>query len=198
MQIVLRDDDPRCGTLALEGWSVVERSWAAHLDVRDLDVEALTRYVARVQSSWSVRELGVMDVPAALALDLLTRDDYPGGAATRHTPLDSVTALPNPKRRAFGVFDSHDLLIAMTYADIDGNEAEVDFTVVRADLRRLGLGLAVKAASILALARAGVERMRTGGADGNAAILTANDRVGFILDEHWLTFELIEHVPESM
>ncbi|WFR67918.1 hypothetical protein P9139_05935 [Curtobacterium flaccumfaciens] len=75
----------------------------------------------------------------------------------------------------------------MTFVDIEGTKAETQFTVVHRAWRGQGLGIAVKAASVLALAAEGVTQFRTGGSADNLAILRANDAVGYIQDEEWVT-----------
>lgn len=55
-------------------------------------------------------------------------------------------------------------------------------------MRGLGLGTAVKAASILSLVREGVDVFRTGGAEKNRVILRSNQHLGYRVDEEWLTF----------
>lgn len=56
-----------------------------------------------------------------------------------------------------------------------------------ADHRGQGLGAAVTAASVLALAAEGYDHFRTGGSGDNAAIVAANHTVGYVLDAEWLT-----------
>ena len=46
---------------------------------------------------------------------------------------------------------------------------------------------ALKAFAVLQLVRLGVRTLRTGGSSDNVASLAANARVGFVVDEHWLT-----------
>ncbi|MEG8034485.1 hypothetical protein QP157_03855 [Sphingomonas sp. LR61] len=75
----------------------------------------------------------------------------------------------------------------MTFVDVDGTEAETHFTVVHRAWRSRGLSIAVKAASVLVLAAEGVTRFRTGGSADNTAILRANDAVGYVRDEEWVT-----------
>lgn len=53
--------------------------------------------------------------------------------------------------------------------------------------RGLGLGSAVKAASVVALAAEGHCYFCTGGSADNAASLAANRSVGYVVDEEWLT-----------
>jgi predicted GNAT family acetyltransferase len=185
--IVLRSDDARVPTLLADGWAVSARSWAAQLDLTGGEDPLLRAAVDRLDDSIQVRELRHEDVSAALELDRVTAGDYPGGAATAHRPITAVTASPTPSRRAFGAFDPDGRLVAMTYLDVDGAAAEVDFTVVAGDRRGRGVGTGLKAASLLVLAADGIASVRTGGSDDNAAILAANDVLGFVVDEHWLT-----------
>lgn len=64
---------------------------------------------------------------------------------------------------------------------------ETDFTVVAGGWRGAGLGTAVNAASVLALASEGFVSFRTGGSAANPASIAANRAVGYALDEEWVT-----------
>lgn len=166
---------------------MVARSWAAELDLRDVDRRLLRDFVGRVTPETDVRELDGGDVDAVVQLDAATAGDYPGGVATRHDRLTPDRAVPSAAHRGFGAFTSAGDLGAMTFVDLDGERAEIDFTVVAADRRGRGLGTAVKSAAVLALIDAGVRFVRTGGSAENAAIRSINDALGFVIDEHWVT-----------
>lgn len=47
----------------------------------------------------------------------------------------------------------------------------------------------MKAASLLALAGEGFTRFRTGGSADNEAIIRANDALGYLRDEEWVTLD---------
>lgn len=183
----MRSDDARFPELEARGWVVASRSWAGQLTAPRVDVHALETLVQRVRRHGNVREIGDADLRSVVALDSATLADYPGGAATQHTPLTMSTARVLPTRRGFGLFDDSGRALAVTFVDIDGNRAETDFTVVAAEFRGLGIGSAVKATAVLALLRDGVEVFRTGGAAENSAILASNISLGYVLDEEWVT-----------
>ncbi|WP_083402953.1 GNAT family N-acetyltransferase [Curtobacterium sp. MCBA15_008] len=183
--IVLLIQAPRRAALEAEGWVVVARSFGAQLDSNSINVERLQAMVA--QAEGTVREITDTDVDAVLHLDAATVEDYPGSAATQHAALDRRAATPSASRRAFGAFVPDAELVAMTFVDIDGADAETQFTVVHRAWRGRGLSVAVKAASVLALTAEGVTRFRTGGSADNAAILRANDALGYVRDEEWVT-----------
>jgi predicted GNAT family acetyltransferase len=185
--IVLPADAPERRTLEADGWTVEARSFGAELDAGRIDRSGLATMVERVRDDVTVRELDTDDVRAVLELDRLTADDYPGSVATRHEPLDRLRATPSPERRAFGAVTADGAVVAMTFVDVDGARAETDFTVVHGSWRGQGLGTAVKAASVLALTAAGVARFRTGGSLENTGILRANDALGYVRDEEWVT-----------
>ncbi len=185
---VLRSDDPRVPALAAAGWRTTARSFGAQLDVRDLDEERLRARRDRV-APLVVRELRDADLPAVRALDAATVRDYPGGAATRHAALTDATAALHHARRAFGALTPDGRLLGLTYLDRDADAVETDFTVVDAAFRGRGIGVAVKAASVLALAHDGVRRFRTGGSADNAAIIAAGIALGYRRDEEWVTLE---------
>lgn len=185
--LVLRSDDPRCERLLRAGWRLRHRSWAAQLEAAAVDVERLTGLVAAVTGIVALRELRDADAEAVLRLDARTLADYPGGPATRPEPMDRGRARPSGVRRGFGAFDAAGALLGMSWCDIEGEAVETDVTVVEAALRGRGVGTALKAFSILALLRDGARRFRTGGAEENAAVLAANRRLGYAVDEWWWT-----------
>lgn len=186
-QIVMRSDDARRHALVAAGWVVTSRSWAAELATARVSIDVLSVLTERGRRAGSVREMVDADLGSVLALDSATLADYPGGVATQHVALTPSTARVTGTRRAFGIIDDDGRALAVTYLDVAGGRAETDFTVVAADHRGRGLGTAVKAASVLTLARDGVEVFRTGGSAENAAILRANLRLGYVVDEEWLT-----------
>lgn len=186
-KIVLPAGAPERVELEAGGWTVVARSFGAQLDADRIDHARLSALVSR--AAGTVRELDAGDVDAVLRLDAVTADDYPGSIATQHEPLDRSTAMPSDSRRAFGAFATDGPLVAMTYVDVDGAAAETGFTVVHPGTRRHGLGVAVKAASVLQLVADGVARFRTGGSLENTGILRANDALGYVRDEEWVTLE---------
>ncbi|MDM7888024.1 GNAT family N-acetyltransferase [Curtobacterium sp. RHCJP20] len=114
-------------------------------------------------------------------------DDYPGGVAPRHEQLDNDAATPTAGRRASGAFAADGSLVAMTSVEVDGADAETDFTVVHPSHRGRGIGTALKVWSVLALQREGVRRFRTGGSAENVAIQRANAVLGYVQDEEWVT-----------
>ncbi|HET7397427.1 MAG TPA: acetyltransferase [Intrasporangium sp.] len=141
----------------------------------------------------AARELTGEDAAAILELDAAMAQDYPGGVATSHMPLTVASAVLTGRRRAFGVFGYRDELLAMTFADLDGATAEIDFTVVAAPWRGLGVGTGLKAASLLALIEDGIESVRTGGSADNHAIIRANTTIGFVIDQEWVTLTAPAH-----
>lgn len=181
---MLRSDDPERSRLEAAGWRVVAESWGAGL-VLDETTRDRLRPLA-VAPGLVVRELDAGDVPAMLALAAATACDYPGDVATQPPPLTAAGAMPSPVRRGFGVLDAS-RLVAMTLLDVAGDSAEVDVTVVASTHRGRGLATAVKAASLLRLADDHVRVVRTGGSADNPAIIAANHRLGFVVDERWVT-----------
>lgn len=183
----MRSDDARRSRLEAAGWGVTSRSWAAQLTASRANVDTLSALLQHGRRHGDIREIGDADLTSVLALDSATLSDYPGGVATQHSALTMSTARVTRARRGFGVFDDDGRTLAVTFVDIDGLCAETDFTVVAAEYRGLGIGSAVKAASLLALLRDGIEVFRTGGAAENAAILASNRSLGYQVDEEWVT-----------
>ncbi|MEN0025039.1 MAG: GNAT family N-acetyltransferase [Microbacterium sp.] len=185
---VLRADDQRVPALLEAGWRITARSWAAQLDADRADRRVLRQLVERV-APVVVQELRAADLPAVLALDAATVDDYPGSVATQHEALTGSSAALSRTRRGFGAWTPSGDLVGTTYLDVDGDTVETAFTVVARDHRGRGIGTALKAASVLALLDEHVVRFRTGGSDDNPAIIAAGTAVGYRRDEEWVTLE---------
>ncbi|MCS5715568.1 acetyltransferase [Herbiconiux sp. CPCC 205716] len=185
---VMRADSPERAGLEGRGWVVVARSWGAGLVIDERMRDRLRERVRDVHPL-ALRELGPGDVDAVLALDRETLDDYPGDVATAHDALTVESATPAPAHRGWGVFAAPGL-VAMSFLSLGAlacDATETDFTVVDGTWRDRGLGAAVKAASVLALADEGRRMFRTGGSFDNPASIAANRAVGYRLDEEWLT-----------
>ncbi|GAA4852741.1 hypothetical protein GCM10023221_35720 [Luteimicrobium xylanilyticum] len=190
-KIVVPASSPQARAALARGARVIARSWGAQLDADTVDPRRLDEIQQAVAGVAALRALTPADLAAILRLDDRTRSDYPGDVATMHQPLTPETATPTDRRPAFGATVGVEL-IAMTFVEVDENHAETDFTVVAPTWRSRGLSTAVKALSVSALGRAGVRRFRTGGSFENAAIMAANDRLGYVRDEEWLTLAVPE------
>lgn len=91
----------------------------------------------------------------------------------------------------FGAFAEDGRLIGMTFVDVETTPAaaDTDFTVVVPEYRGRHIATALKAASLLTLTERGIQVFRTGGSADNTAILSADARLGYTIDEHWVTLE---------
>lgn len=116
-----------------------------------------------------------------------TLGDYPGDVATAHAPLTPENAVPTEARRWWGAFAADGQLAGITFVVIETQVVETDFTVVDVSRRGRGIGVAVKAASVLALLDEGCTRFRTGGDADDAASLGTSLALDYGVDEEWLT-----------
>jgi len=189
--LVLRSDDPRRSDLEARGFTVVGESWGARLVLGDPpDLTVCRRAVARAQSAG----LRILELTAESAADLhelerANHEDYPVTPATAHAVLDAAAtvALWTGGTRVFGAFDQHRLLGATAISLQDGR-AETEFTSVLRDHRGRGIGAAVKAASVIALAETGTRVFGTGGAAVNDASLGVNRALGYRITERWFSY----------
>ena len=67
---------------------------------------------------------------------------------------------------------------------------ETEFTSVDPAHRRKGLAVAVKAASIIALAADDVRIFGTGGAEANSGSIRMNEHLGYSIEERWLSLTM--------
>lgn len=189
---VVREDDPRCRELESLGYRMVGESWGARLRLPAPQSLALARAaVARAQAAGIiVRELGPEAAVALHDLETANHADYPFTPATAHRLLglaETRTLWVNGKR-VFGALHGSQLIAATVIAQTD-DFGETGFTSVLADYRSRGIGRAVKAASILALADDGVTTFGTGGAGINEASLKVNTALGYALEERWRSYQ---------
>ena len=189
---ILRAEDPEVAELCSSEWEITARSFGAVLHAKDIRPSELMGFLLGVQPI-EIRELLASDSPAILELDHLTESDYPGGVATAHTPLDTETSVATLEHPGFGAFAEDGRLIGMTFVDVETAHgsavADTDFTVVVPEYRGRHIATALKAASLLTLTERGIQVFRTGGSADNTAILSADARLGYTIDEHWVTLE---------
>lgn len=188
---VVQSTEPRAADLAAAGWRVVAESWGARLRLADPpDLTAAHAAVAAATLlGHDVQELGPGWSAAVTGLERDTHDDYPAGPATSvpERTEDDVRALWAGGARVFGAVRGGEL-VAVTVIRQADDRAETDFTSVRRDHRRQGLAVAVKAASVVALAADGARVFGTGGAQVNAGSIRMNERLGYRIEERWLAF----------
>ncbi|MDJ0325332.1 hypothetical protein QMG61_16320, partial [Cryobacterium sp. PH31-AA6] len=152
---VVQSNDPRAQELTQAGYVVVGESWGARLrlsDPPDLWRQAAAVAAATAQG-FTIQELDASWAPQVAALEALNYDDYPFTPATavpRRSEADML-GLWTSGYRLFGA--NHDgLLAAVTVINQDAGRGETEFTSVHPSYRRIGLAIAVKGASITALA----------------------------------------------
>jgi GNAT superfamily N-acetyltransferase len=190
---VILATDPRNRELGDAGYELVAESWGARLRLSeppDLDLTVAHEAVRRAElAGLTVRELDESLAPALHALEEANGADYPDTPATPPRLLneDDTRRLWSEGCRIFGALDNG-VLVGATVIKEGDDRAETAFTSVLAPYRRRGIGTAVKAASIIALASQGVRLFGTGGATVNAASLRANEALGYVVEERWLSY----------
>jgi GNAT superfamily N-acetyltransferase len=162
---------------------------------------ALFERAIAVALAWgaAVREVGADDADALVALEAANLADYPAAPAnlpTRRSAAQFVEEFA-AGGRAFGAFAAGgrafaagavEGLVAATFVVPAGDRWETSFTSVLSPWRRKGLGAAVKAASIVALARDGARTFGTGGAAVNIASLRTNQALGYRIEPLWRSY----------
>lgn len=141
----------------------------------------------------TIAELGPEWSAALAALEAITAPDYPVTPATPHEAItaEQAAALFATGHRVFGAAVEGELVAATVMEPSPAGRpsyAETAFTSVLPAFRGRGLGAAVKAASVIALAHDGVRTFGTGGAGLNAASLGANRAVGYVVTERWRSY----------
>ena len=80
--------------------------------------------------------------------------------------------------------------MAVSVISLTAARGETEFTSVHPAYRRRGLAVAVKAASITALAEDGVRIFGTGGAQVNTGSIRMNEHLGYAIEERWLSLRM--------
>jgi len=188
---IVQSTDPRVPELVHSGYVVVGESWGARLRLGDpLELSALNAAVtAATQQGFLVRELDVGWAAQVTTLEALNYRDYPSTPATAvpHRDESDVLELWASGCRLFGAVDDGQL-VALSVITVTAARAETEFTSVHPSYRRRGLAVAVKAASIRALAHGGARLFGTGGAQVNSGSIRMNEHLGYVIEERWLSF----------
>jgi len=190
---VVQLNDPRLQHLTEVGYVVVGESWGARLRLSDPpDLTVLNAaVVAATDHGFLIEELDASWATQVTALEALNHADYPFTPATSvpHRDESDVLELWKSGYRLFGAITDGQL-VAVSVISLTTARAETEFTSVHRSFRLRGLAVAVKAASITALADEDVRIFGTGGAQINAGSIRMNDHLGYAVEECWLSLTL--------
>ena len=190
---IVQFNDPRVQHLTEAGYVVVGESWGARLRLSDPpDLSALNAaVVAATEQAFLIQELDASWAPQVTALEALNYADYPYTPATEvpHRDEADVLELWRSGCRLFGAIDDRQL-VAVSVISLTAERGETEFTSVDSSYRRRGLAVAVKAASITALADDGVRIFGTSGAQVNAGSIRMNENLGYAIEERWLSLTM--------
>ncbi|MDY7528353.1 MULTISPECIES: GNAT family N-acetyltransferase [unclassified Cryobacterium] len=187
---VVQVNDPRLKRLTEAGYVVVGESWGARLRLSDPpNLTVLNAAViAATDQGFLIEELDDSWAPQVTALEALNHADYPFTPATSVPHRDECDVLELWKSgcRLFGAITDGQL-VAVSAISLTATRAETEFTSVHRSYRRKGLAVAVKAASVTALAHDGVRIFGTGGAQVNTGSIRMNEHLGYAIEERWLS-----------
>ena len=144
--------------------------------------------VAVTGQEFLIDELDASWAPQVTALEAVNHADYTITPATSvpHRDESDVFDLWESGCRLFGAI-TDGRLVAVSVISLTAARAETEFTSVHRSYRRRGLAVAVKAASITALAYDGVRIFGTGGAQVNAGSIRMNEHLGYDIEERWVS-----------
>lgn len=189
--LILRDDDERMPGLIAAGHTVVAESWGARLRLADgFDRSPYERHLDAARArGYRVAEADRGSAQDFVRLQASVHDDYPRTPATpsREWTSEEAATLWDEGWRLFGAWAAGGELVAVTRVRRQGSRVDTEETAVARGYRRRGLGVAVKSASILALADAGGRVFATGGAGVDAGSIAMNRATGYELTERWLS-----------
>ncbi|MEB0004776.1 GNAT family N-acetyltransferase [Cryobacterium sp. 10I1] len=187
---VVQVSDPCVKRLTEAGYVVVGESWGARLRLSDPpNLTVLNAaVVAATDQGFLIEELDDSWALQVTALEALNHADYPFTPATSVPHRDECDVLELWKSgcRLFGAITDGQL-VAVSVISLTATRAETEFTSVHRSYRRKGLAVAVKAASVTALAHDGVRIFGTGGAQVNAGSIRMNEHLGYAIEERWLS-----------
>ena len=189
---IVRADDPRARELESTGYRSIGESWGVRLRLPEpLALTVEERAVARAAAEGIVvKELGAEYADALFELELANNADYPYTPATFQAPPERelIRAFWESGKRVFGALDGDELVAAVVGGVVDC-VGDNDFASVLRSHRGRGLGAAVAAAWIIALASDGVRVFAAGGANANDASLGLVRSLGFVIEEQWRSYQ---------
>ena len=175
------------------GYVVIGESWGARLRLSDppnlLPLD--TAVVEAAGQGFLIQELDASWASQVTTLEALNHGDYPYTPATSvpHRDESDFLDLWRSGYRFFGASRAGQL-VAVTVIGLTVGRAETEFTSVHRSYRRRGLAVAVKAASILALADDGIRLFGTGGAQVNSGSIRMNEHLGYVIEERWFSLAM--------
>lgn len=197
---IVRQDDRDVARLEAAGYRLGWESWGARLELPGDGLPA-NDYSELIEgpraAGYAVRELGVADDTAYLrdAFELYDaeHDSFPRTPATsvKHYDEHGFAEHVAHNRVFAAIREGRCAAITVFEAGAGPAEAETDFTLVAARFRGEGLASFLKATAIKQLAVEGVRVFSTGGALVNKPMMRANEKLGYVLEPPWGSYELV-------
>lgn len=197
---IVRQDHRDVARLEAAGYRLGWESWGARLELPEegLPVDAYAELIeGPLAAGYAVRELGTADdaayVREAFALYDAEHADFPRTPATSVKHYDEQGFAEHVARsRVFAAVRAERCAaITVFEAGAGPAEADTDFTLVAARCRGEGLASFLKAVAIKQLAAEGVRVFNTGGALVNKPMMRSNEKLGYVFEPFWGSYELV-------
>jgi len=192
---IVKSVDSKCAELEGLGYVIVGESWGAHMTLKEpLNLTTYELAINKaIENEFHLEVLSAETAEQVLELEIANNADYPFTPATEHKmpSLDSVSKLWSPNSWVFGAYKD-DLLVGVGATSRGQRGVNIDFGSVRRDYRGIGLGFAIASLGVVHHAHLGDRKFSTGGAAINEASKATIIKLGFAIDETWLSYKAPE------
>lgn len=189
------------GFIAHRGFVEEMRFWESRLDVAAFDMapyaDFRARGLAQGVSIVTLREFMASDpeaLPKAYEARNVMMADVPSTEPFTPTPyenwLESMQTDKNllPDGYFLAVHQGQVVALSQLWATGEADVVNTGLTATRRDYRRLGLALALKLRAVAYAKANGYREIRTGNESNNRAMLSINERLGFVKQPAWVEY----------